>query len=98
MSINIPTQILGLKGQCVNQIHHDPTQNILTIKCKRDKRFKPKDPDNKKPASVNSYMRRIIHDLPLLNFQVQIEIELVQVLTKENKRRIEFCEFVDKGS
>jgi transposase len=71
MSINIPSPILGLKGQCVNSISCDST--------------------------TNCYVRRIIHDLPLLACRCKIEIELAQVLTKDNKRRIESCDFVDKG-
>jgi len=97
MHINIPAQILGLKGQCVNLINHNPSTNIITISCRRDKRYKPKNPIDKKPGTVNRYVRRVIHDLPLLSLRVEIEIELLQVLTKDNKRRIESCEFVDKG-
>lgn len=98
MSINIPSPILGLKGQCVNQIHHDLALNTLTIHCRRDKRYSIKDPISQKPGTVNCYVRRVIHDLPLLSLRVNVEIELAQVLTKENKRRIEHCDFVDKGS
>ncbi len=98
MSINILSPILGLKGQCVNQIHHDSALNTLTIHCRRDKRYSIKDPISQKPGTVNCYVRRVIHDLPLLSLRVNVEIELAQVLTKENKRRIEHCDFVDKGS
>lgn len=97
MSINIPTPILGLKGQCVNKINCDSDSNIITIICRRDQRYSPIDPIHKKVGTINCYVRRIIHDLPLLSYRVQIEIELAQVLTKDNKRRIECCDFVDKG-
>lgn len=97
MSINIPTPILGLKGQCVNKISCNSDTNILTIICRRDQRYTPKDPANNNPCTVNCYVRRIIHDLPLLCFRVKIEIELAQILTRDNKRRIELCNFVDKG-
>jgi transposase len=97
MSINIPGLILGLKGQCVNSISYEKNKNTLTFICRRDKRYKPIDPLHKEPGTINRYCRRVINDLPLLNNRVQIEIELVQMLTKENKRCMEFCHFVDAG-
>src|SRR6185437_13311729 len=97
MSINIPTSILGLKGQCVNSINCNPESHIITISCRRDKRYKPIDPIEKKPGAINRYVRRTIHDLPIWCFRVQIEIELAQVLTQANTRHIELCDFVDKG-
>jgi len=98
MNINIPNAILGLKGQCVNTISCDSATHTITIACRRDSRYKPVDPISNTQGTVNCYVRRIIHDLPLLAYRCRIEIELAQVLTKDNKRRIEFCEFVDKGS
>lgn len=98
MSINIPTSILGLKGQCVNRINCDFDNNMIIISCRRDKRYKPKDSENKKPVTINRYIRRTIYDLPLLSNRVHIEIELAQVLTKDKRRCIEWCDFVDKGS
>jgi transposase len=97
MSINIPAQILDLKGQCVNTIECNSTTNIITVQCHRDKRYKPIDPITKNLGTINCYVRRVIKDLPLLNHQVQISIELAQVQTKDKKRRIESCDFVDKG-
>jgi transposase len=97
MSINIPASILDLKGQCVNTINCVASTGVIIINCRRDKRYTPKDPSNKKRGTVNCYVRRVVHDLPLLKHRVQIEIELAQVLTKENKRLIESCDFVDKG-
>src|SRR5437868_10886015 len=97
MSINIPSIILDFKGQCVNTISYDDDTNILLIRCHRDKRFKPIDPISGQKGTINNYVRRIIYDIPLFACQCQIEIELAQVLTKGNKRRIELCEFVEKG-
>ena len=97
MNINIPSPILDLKGQCVNTINCDFATHTITIICRRDGRYKPKDPISNKQGTVNCYVRRVIHDLPLLARRCQIEIELAQVLTKDNKRRIESCDFVDKG-
>jgi len=97
MNTNIPASILGLKGQSVNTIQCDEATNTITIKCRRDKRKQARDPVSGKRGTVNCYVRRTITDLPLLNHRVEINIELVQVLTKDNKRLIEACEFVDKG-
>jgi transposase len=97
MSINIPSTILDFKGQCVNTINYDYENNILSINCHRDKRFKPIDPISGQRGTINSYVRRVIYDVPIFACQCQIEIELAQVLTEGDKRRIESCEFVEKG-
>ena len=97
MSINIPEAILDFKGQCVNTIQCNNTTNTISISCRRDKRYKFMDPISNKQGTVNSYVRRIIHDIPFLAYRFQIEIELAQVLTKTNLRHIESCEFVAKG-
>jgi len=97
MNINIPSPILGLKGQCVNTINHDPASNTLTITCRRDRRYKLPDPTGTGRGKINRYVRRTVHDLPLMMCRCKIEIELAQVVGKNNKRRIEACDFVDKG-
>ena len=97
MSINIPKSILELKGQCVNTINCNEYTNTITISCNRDKRFTPIDPVTYSPGTINCYVRRVIHDIPLLDYRLQIEIELAQVLSVDNKRHIERCDFVDKG-
>lgn len=97
MSINIPESILELKGQCVNTIDCNEHTNTITISCLRDKRFTPIDPVTHVPGTINCYVRRIVHDVPLLDYRLQIEIELAQVLSVDDKRHIERCDFVDKG-
>lgn len=97
MHINIPGSILGLKGQSVNSINCDPATNTITIACRRDKRKAAIDPISGQRGTVNCYIRRSVSDLPILNYRVEIEIELAQVLTRDNTRRIETCAFVDKG-
>ena len=97
MSISIPESILELKGQRVNTIDCDERTNTITISCSRDKRFTPIDPVTHSPGTINCYVRRTVHDMPLLGRRLQIDIELAQVLSVDNKRHIERCEFVDKG-
>lgn len=98
MSLNISSQILSLPGQCVKHAQHDLNQQTLTLYCDRDRRFKPIDPTNGSRATVNRYVRRIVRDLPLCGFDCHLDIELAQVITSDGKRRIEKCDFVDKGS
>ena len=81
MGISIPNSILCLKGQCVNVIDRNQHTNTITIRCRRDKRFTAIDPVTHQPGTINCYVRRSVHDLPLLNHRVEIEIELAQVLT-----------------
>lgn len=97
MSISIPESILELKGQRVNTIDCNERTNTITISCSRDKRFTPIDPVTHSPGTINCYVRRIVHDVPLLDYRLQIEMELAQVLSVDDKRHIERCDFVDKG-
>jgi len=97
MSINIPESILKLKGQRVNTIKCNEWTNTVTISCSRDKRFTPIDPATHLPGSINCHVRRVVHDVPFLDYRLQIEIELAQVLAVNGKRHIERCNFVDKG-
>ena len=96
MSINIPSAILDLKGQCVNRIECNSKRNTITIICRRDKRYKAKEGLNE-AGMINRYVRRKINDLPFLNQHIHIEIELAQIVTKDKRRCMERCEFVDKG-
>jgi transposase len=50
-----------------------------------------------KKGTVNKYVRRTVRDLPLFGFPSLIKIELAQVFISKNERRLEHCEFVDKG-
>ena len=98
MSTDISTAILGLSGQRVNEVKLDDDKQEILIICKRDKRRKPIDPVTGDKGTVNQYVRRLIRDLPLFGNSCSIEIELAQVFISKNVRRIEACEFVDKGS
>jgi transposase len=98
MSLNISSQILGLPGQRVKYAQHDLSRQTLTLHCSRDRRCAPIDPNSGRRAAVNRYIRRTIRDLPLCGFDCHLEIELAQIITADGKRRVERCEFVDKGS
>lgn len=97
MSINISKYILGFKGQRVNEIKLDQDERQLVIHCSRDRRSKLVDPLTGKKGTVNKYVRRLIRDMPLFGYPCTIEVELAQVFICKNERRMEACEFVDKG-
>jgi hypothetical protein len=44
MSLNIPSKILSLKGQRINQIQFNSEDNTVHIECSRDKRWSAIDP------------------------------------------------------
>ncbi len=97
MGIDIQRDILGLKGQCVNQIKLDEEEGQLVICCRRDRRRKAIDPVTGQKGTVNRYVRRQVRDVPLSGYPCVIEMELAQVFISRNERRIESCEFVDRG-
>jgi transposase len=98
MSTNIPANILSLKGQRVNKIEHHQERQQVLIHCSRDRRTKTIDPVTGKKGTVNQYIKREVRDVPFLGFPCVLVIELAQVWTGKNARRLERCEFVDKGS
>jgi transposase len=97
MGIDVQRDILGLKGQCVNQIRLDEAQQQLVISCRRDSRRNAIDPVTAQKGTVNRYVRRQVRDVPLFGYPCVIEVELAQVFISKNERRMEHCEFVDKG-
>ena len=60
---SIPKDILGLKGQRVNEIKRDGQQ--LVIHCYRDRRRSAVDPVTGKKGTINRYVRRRVRDVPL---------------------------------
>jgi transposase len=97
MDIGIQRDILGLKGQRVNQIKLDEQAQQLVIHCRRDKRRNAIDPVTGKKGTINRYVRRQVRDVPLFGYPCVIEVELAQVFISKNERRMEHCELVDKG-
>ena len=98
MSFSLPSSILDLKGQCVNNLSIDIQSKSLTINCRRDKRFKPRDADNRPAKTVNRYTRRTIQDIPIFGYRLYINAEIAQIVTQDNKRRMEQIAFVETGS
>ncbi len=69
MGTNIPSDILSLQGQRVNQIKYDPDLNQVVIHCSRDRRRKVVDPVTGRQGTVNQYVRRKVTDLPILTYR-----------------------------
>ncbi len=97
MSINISSTILGLGGQRVNEIRLNKYHQTVHVICQRDKRRTAIDPITGKKGTVNRYVHRQVRDIPFMGYPCYLEIELAQVFISKNERRIEQCEFVDKG-
>lgn len=98
MGVGIPTKILCVKGQRVNQIQWQEITQCVVIQCTRDRRRKAVDPVTGRKGTINRYIHRQVRDVPFCGCRCMIEIELAQVWVSKNERRIEHCEFVDKGS
>ncbi len=98
MGTSISTRIMAFNGQCVNQIYHDEEQQCTIIKCSRDKRRNVIDPITGSKGTINQYIKRHVRDLPLFGKPCFVEIELAQVFTAKNSRRIKNCSFVEKGN
>ena len=98
MGTGISASILDLKGQKVNEIKLDEKKQQVLILCSRDRRRKVIDPVTGGKGTVNQYILRQVRDIPLLGYPCMLEIELAQVFISKNARRIETCEFVDKGN
>lgn len=94
---SIPAPIFDLPGQCIQSVSLDETQTVV-VQCHRDKRRKVIDPRTQNAGTVNRYIRRRVRDLPLLGHPCVVDIELAQVTTDLDDRRIEACEFVTKGA
>ena len=98
MNIGISKDILGLKGQRVNEIKLDQDEQHLIIHCHRDRRRKAVDPVTGTQGTINRFVRRRVRDVPLFGYPCLIDIELAQVFVSKNERRLESCDFVDKGN
>ena len=69
MTINIPQNILGLKGQRVNEINLSDDGDKLVIHCSRDARRRAVDQATGKKGSINQHVRRQVSDIPLFGYR-----------------------------
>ena len=71
MGIDIQRDILGLKGQRVNQIKLDEQEQQLVIHCRRDKRRNAIDPVTGQKGTINRTVRRQVRDVPLFGYPLR---------------------------
>lgn len=98
MSINIPSKILTLKEQRVNQVQFDEGHKKLIFRCERDKRKAAIYPVTGQNGRINWLIKRQVRDAPIFCQPCLIEIELAQVFFNKKERQLEHWHFVDKGS
>lgn len=98
MGLSISTKILALSGQNIKHIKLDEETAEVTIHCSRDKRRRMVDPETQKKGTANQYIKRQVKDIPIFGHPCKVEIELAQVITGDNIRHIEGCNFVDRKS
>ncbi len=96
--ISFPTHLFNIKGQSIQSMDFENTEQKLIVKCHRDRRFKSLDPETGTVASINRYVRRQVQDLPIAGYPCVIDFELAQVRIDDSKRLVEHCDFVAKGS
>jgi len=66
MSLNIPSKILSLNGQKINQIQFNDEDSSVHIRCSRDKRWATVDPVTDQHGRINRLVKRKIRDTPLI--------------------------------
>src|SRR5699024_10538839 len=97
MAAIIPSAILGLRGQCVKSISWQEEEQSLMVHCNRDRRLAPVARHGCRRCTVNRWLRRHVHDLPLWGKPVTLSIEYCQVKVGAAGRRVEHLPFVDTG-
>jgi hypothetical protein len=98
IGIGISSHILGLVGQRVNVITLDEQAQQINIISARDRPKKVIDPVTGIKGTVNRYVCRQVRDVPFLGNACVLEIDLAQMFVSKNVRRMEACEFFDKGN
>lgn len=91
------SQLVSTQGHKIHSVEVDESTQIIDVYCRRDRRFKVVDPESQEPCTVNTYVSRTVYDLPKRGKCCRIHIQLAQVRTTQGERRIESCEFVEKG-
>ena len=93
--LNIPSKILGFKGQKVKELIIDEKSNKVQIICKRDNRFNAIDMVTKSSGKIIKRVTREVTDIPFLGCQLTLKIERAQIRLTGNRRVMEDIEFCD---
>ncbi|MGF1739476.1 ISL3 family transposase, partial [Vibrio profundum] len=94
---SLSSTLFRFKGQCVESLSIGDDSQSVIVRCRRDKRFKVKEPGTQTPCTVDHYIRRRLHDLPVSGRPCTVEIELALTKDKEGRRLVESTEYVAKG-
>lgn len=94
---SLSSTLFSFKGQCVESFSVEEDSQSVLVRCRRDRRFKVKEPTAGTPCTVDHYIRRRLQDLPVSGRRCAIEVELAQTRDKEGRRLIEATEYVAKG-
>lgn len=89
--------LLRIDGQVIRSVKLDTHSQSIDVFCRRDRRFSVKTPNSLQRSTVNTYLTRIIHDIPISGLQCRVHIELAQTRNTDGVRLIEESEFVEKG-
>ncbi|MFB1075643.1 ISL3 family transposase [Vibrio diabolicus] len=95
--MSLTSTLFNFPGQCIDSVSIEESTKIVRVKCRRDKRYKLYDSVTGKPCTVNRYIRRRIHDLPVSGRVCHVDIELAQARSEDGRRFIEPTGFVAKG-
>ncbi|WP_443020106.1 ISL3 family transposase [Shewanella sp. MTB7] len=95
---SLPSALFSFKGQCVQSFSIEQGSHSVLVRCRRDGRFKVKEPRTERRCTVDHYVRRRVHDLPVSGRPCSIEVELAQTRDKDGRRLIEATEYVAKGA
>jgi transposase len=95
---SLSSTLFSFKGQCVQSFSIEKGSQAVLVQCRRDRRFKVEEPSTESQCTVDHYVRRRVHDLPVSGRPCSIEVELAQTRNKDGRRLIEATEFVAKGA
>ncbi len=88
---------VGLWGAYVESCSIEEMSQGVLVRCRRDRRYKVKEPISGTSCTVDHYVKRRLQDLPVSGRPCTIEVELAKTRDKEGRRLIEETEYVAKG-
>ncbi len=94
---SLSSSLFSFKGQCVESCSIEEMSQGVLVRCRRDRRYKVKEPISGTSCTVDHYVKRRLQDLPVSGRPCTIEVELAKTRDKEGRRLIEETEYVAKG-
>ena len=94
---SLSSSLFSFKGQCVESCSVEDVSQAVFVRCRRDRRYKVKEPISGTSCTIDHYVKRRLQDLPVSGRPCTIEVELAKTRDKEGRRLIEETEYVAKG-